>query len=160
MLPGSWGNMERLAQTAAHVLAGTTGPVPTLAPDAPVLAALELMAARDAGVVVVLDGERIAGIVTERDYARKVELAGQAARDTRLAAIMTTPVIAVPPSAALLDCARLLHEHRIHHLPVVEGGRLLGILSGHDVLEALVAAEARQLKELATERLLIDTGSY
>ena len=56
--------------------------------------------------------------------------------------------------------ARLLHEHRIHHLPVVEGGRLLGILSGHDVLEALVAAEARQLKELATERLLIDTGSY
>jgi CBS domain-containing protein len=131
-----------------------------VAPDDTVLHALRLMVERNIRAVLVLDGDRLAGILTEHDYAREVELKGRTARETRVREIMTADLVTVGPDDSIEQCNLLLHRHRIHHLPVVENGRVLGMLSAHDVLEELVVEEEEQIHGLETERLMIQTGNY
>jgi CBS domain-containing protein len=150
----------RLTGTAALVLGKTRTGVVSVGPEASVLEALEVMAARNVGAVVVLDGERLTGILSERDCARKVELAGRTARDTRVAEIMTREVVTVTLSTPIATCNTLMHDHRVRHLPVMEEGRVVGVLSSRDVLEEVVAEEEKQIHDLETERLMIDTGNY
>lgn len=152
--------MIKLPGTAAKVLAATRTGVIAVAPDDTVLRALEIMAERNIGAVVVLRGAQLAGIMSERDYARAVELKGRTARDTRVEEIMTQEVVTVAPVTPIGECNALMHKHRIRHLPVVEGGAVVGMLSSRDVLEEVIAEEEKQLETLATERLMIDTGSY
>jgi CBS domain-containing protein len=152
--------MIRLTGTAALVLARKDSGVIAVSPGDTVRTALELMAARNVGALVVLDDTRLVGIVSERDYARKVELAGRTAAETKVAEIMTEEVVLVTPDTPIGTCNALMHEHRVRHLPVMENGRVAGVLSSRDVLEEVVAEEAKQIQELETERLMIDTGSY
>jgi CBS domain-containing protein len=152
--------MIRLTGTAALVLARNDTGVVAVAHDDTVWSALEAMVAKNVGAVVVLDGTRVVGILSERDCARKVELAGRTARGTKVAEIMTVDVITVAPDTSIAECNALMHEHRIRHLPVLDQGRVVGVLSSRDVLEEVVAEEAKQIRELETERLMIDTGSY
>jgi CBS domain-containing protein len=107
----------------------------SVTPTTSVFDALQLMADREVGALVVLDGTRLAGIFSERDYARKVVLVGKASRDTAVADIMSTQVTCVRPAATVDDCMQLMTDKRIRHLPVLgDGDRVMGVISIGDVV--------------------------
>jgi CBS domain-containing protein len=138
----------------------STGVVAT-APDDTVLDALRAMAERDIGAVVVLDGGRLIGMLSERDCAREVVLAGRSAHDTKVSEIMTAEVVTINPGETVEDCgALLMARHHVRHLPVVDAGRVVGVISARDILEERVSEEGREIRDLETERLMIQTGSY
>lgn len=151
---------ERHLTRVQRVLARKSTGVIAVRPDDTVLEALKMMAAKNIGAVLVLDGERLAGILSERDCARKVELEGRTAATTRVREIMTGDVVTVPATATVEDCHALMRRHRIRHLPVVENGRLVGVLSSRDVLEEVIADEAKDIRDLETERRLVEEGLY
>jgi len=152
--------MPKPAGTARLILDTKRAAVDVVAPEDTVLHALRVMVERNIRAVLVLDGDRLAGIMTEHDYAREVELKGRTAGETRVREIMTANLVTVSPDASVVQCNLLLHNNRIHHLPVVEDGRVLGMISAHDVLEELVVEEEEQIHGLETERLMINTGNY
>jgi CBS domain-containing protein len=117
-------------------------------PKTPVFVALQLMADKDIGALVVMEGEQIMGIFTERDYARKIVLKGKASRNTPIAEIMTTPVVTVGPKQSVLECMALMARERIRYLPVVEQGRIAGIISIGDVLNAVIAEQDESLQRM------------
>ncbi len=123
----------------SELLKSRPGTLRIVRPEASVFEALGLLAEFEVGALVVMDGERMAGIVSERDYTRKVALAGRSSKDTRVAEIMTANVFVVSPSTRTRDCMALMREKRIRHLPVVEGGRVLGMLSIRDLLDDIIA---------------------
>jgi DNA-binding Lrp family transcriptional regulator/CBS domain-containing protein len=110
----------------------------SVSPDTCVFDALELMSDRGIGAVLVLDGERLAGVLSERDYARKVILHGKSSKETLVREIMTDRVFTVQPDALVDVCMRLMTDHHIRHLPVVDGDRLLGMISIGDVVNAII----------------------
>jgi CBS domain-containing protein len=152
--------MAMLAGTVRFILESKNSGTDAVAPDDTVLRALELMVERNVRALVVIEGDGLAGILTEHDYARGVELQGRTARETRVREIMTANVVTVGPDDSVEKCNLLMHRHRIHHLPVVGEGRVLGMVSAHDVLEEMVAEEEEQIQGLETERLMIRTGNY
>lgn len=121
---------------------GETLAVWTIQPYASVYDAIESMADRDVGALVVTDGDKPVGIITERDYARKGILRRRFALDTLVADIMRNPVVSVGPDAALTHCMQLMVDEGVRHLPVVEEGRLTGMVSMGDVLKWVLAEEA------------------
>ena len=114
-----------------------------------VFSALETMAEYNIGAVLVLDGDELSGIVTERDYARKIKLAALGSGDTPVANIMTTPVVTVVPTASVAECMDLMTDRRIRHLPVVDDdGRLVGIVSIGDIVKAMMAQQRDLIADL------------
>jgi CBS domain-containing protein len=113
-----------------------------------VLAALGIMAEHDIGAVLVLEGDEVAGILTERDYARKVVLAGRSSKDSPVRAVMTADVVCVPPSHTVADCMAVMTERRVRHLPVVEGGRLVGVVSIGDLVKATIDEQEFTINQL------------
>jgi len=107
-------------------------------PDASVLEALKLMADKNTGAVLVMNGDKVAGILSERDCIRKVELAGKTAQNTKVSEIMTSNVLYVEVSQSLEECMALMIDKNIRHLPVYEEGKLLGLISVRDVLKEVV----------------------
>ena len=135
--------------TTAHDILRYKGrTVHSVRPDDTVLAALGVMANRDIGAVLVLDGDEIVGILTERDYARKVALAGRASKDSPVSAIMTADVVCVPPSRTVEECMALMTERRCRHLPVVENGRLVGVVSIGDLVKATIDEQEFTINQL------------
>jgi CBS domain-containing protein len=110
----------------------------TVAPGDAVFKALQTMAAHNIGAVLVMEGGRLAGILSERDYARKVILLGKSSRDTLVRDIMTPRVVCVTPSWTAHECMALMTEQRVRHLPVMEGDALVGVVSIGDVVRAVV----------------------
>ena len=138
-----------------------TGGVVAVAPGDTVLDAVKLMAERDIGAVVVLDQGRLVGILSERDCARELALGSRNARDIKVAEVMTPDVVTIGPAETVGECgALLMTRHHVRHLPVVEGGRVLGVVSARDLLAEQVSEEVRQVSDLETERLMVNTGSY
>lgn len=119
--------------------------VVSVAEDAPVLEAIRLMAEHHIGAVLVMRGEELVGIASERDYARKVILQGRSSAGTPVAAIMSSPVTCVDPQASVASCMALMTERRIRHLPVVEEGRLAGIVSIGDLVKDVIADQEREI---------------
>ncbi len=117
-------------------------------PTDTVLEALGVMAEHDIGAVVVLDGDRVAGILTERDYARKVVLAGRSSKDASVRTIMTSDVVCVAGDRSLDDCMALMTERRVRHLPVVEGGRVVGLVSIGDLVKATIDEQEFTISQL------------
>ena len=117
-------------------------------PDDSVLAALGVMAEHDIGAVLVLDGDEVVGILTERDYARKVALVGRASKDSPVRSIMTADVVCVPPTGTVQDCMELMTERRVRHLPVVENGRLVGLVSIGDLVKATIDEQEFTISQL------------
>ena len=113
-----------------------------------VFSALETMAEHNIGAVLVLDGDELSGIVTERDYARKVKLQALGSNDTPVGQIMTTVVHTVVPSATVAECMQLMTDERVRHLPVVDDGRLVGIVSIGDVVKAMMAQQRDLIADL------------
>lgn len=111
--------------------------------------ALRLMAEKNCGAVLVLDRERLVGILSERDYARKVILKGKSSRDTPVEEIMSQSVVCVQPSHTINECMALMTEKRIRHLPVMnEGQQLLGVISIGDVIKAVIAEHELTIHDL------------
>jgi CBS domain-containing protein len=118
-------------------------------PEASVYEALTVMADRNVGAVLVTDeAGQLAGILSERDYARKVVLKGQTSRETPVRTIMTSEVLCVPSDTGIQDCMGLMTQRRIRHLPVIEQGRVVGIVSIGDVGKALIAEQGYHIEQL------------
>ena len=128
-------------------------PVHAAAPGDSVYQALQRMSEHGIGFLVVLDGGDLAGVVSERDYARKVVLRDRASKDTPVRDIMTTKVVTVTPDRTIPQCIALMHEHGIRHLPVVEGRKVIGVLSVRDLLRAVVEHHERCIRDLEVERM-------
>ena len=135
-------------ETAAQILARKGSQVWTIGPEASVYEAIELMDERGAGALLVLSGGRLVGMISERDYARKVILKGRSSRDTRVSEIMSTPATTVTPDDRAIDCLRLMTERRIRHLPVLDNGELAGVLSIGDLVNAVLSAQAAEMRSL------------
>jgi CBS domain-containing protein len=135
-------------KTVKHLLSAKGGEVYSTRPAAKVIDALKLMADRNVGALVVLDGMRLVGIFSERDYARKVILHGKSSADVLLQDVMTRDVITVPPSCTVEECMALVTSKRIRHLPVCEGEELVGVISIGDLVKEVIAQQAQTIKEL------------
>lgn len=132
----------------ADVLQGKGSAVFGIAPEDPVLEAIRLMAERHVGALLVLQGDELEGIVSERDYARKVVLLGRSSAETPVWQIMSTPVITVGRADSVHACLELMTRHRIRHLPVVDGAAVIGVLSIGDLVKAVIDAQRKQIEDL------------
>ena len=124
--------------TVGQMLESKGSEVYAIAPDAPVFDALEEMARHNVGALLVMEGESMVGILSERDYARKVILLGKSSRETSVRDIMTREVVTVPPEQTTDECLRLMTDKRFRHLPVVEGDRVVGVVSIGDVVKTKI----------------------
>ena len=135
-------------ESAAGILARKGSRVWSIGTDASVFEAVHLMDEVGAGALVVLHGGRLVGMISERDYARKVILKGRSSRDTPVSEIMSAPAITVGPAERVSDCLQLMTERRIRHLPVIEDGVILGVVSIGDLVNAVLAAQAAEMRHL------------
>lgn len=120
----------------------------SISPDDSVYLAIERMSGKGVGALVVLENGRLVGMVSERDYARKVILQGRSSRQTRVGDIMTTDVICVRPTSSVDECMALLTEKRIRHLPVLQGGKLTGIVSIGDLVKETLSEKDFTIRQL------------
>lgn len=134
--------------TVRELLAKKGSQVWSVSPDATVYDALLVMAERNVGAVLVLAGAELAGILSERDYARQVVLKGKASRDTPVREIMTTRLVCVSPERTIEECMALMTDRRIRHLPVLKGDTLLGLLSIGDVVKAVISEKEFLIEQL------------
>ena len=117
-------------------------------PETAVLEAIRAMAAHHVGALLVMQGETLRGIVSERDYARKVILLGRSSADTPVRDIMSSPVITVSPDTSVQTCMQLMTDKRVRHLPVVDAGRVVGMVSIGDLVKAVIAEQQQQIEQL------------
>ena len=135
-------------KSAKQLLAGKSLGVVSIGPDATVFEALQLMADKDVGALVVLDGPKLAGIFTERDYARKVILLGKSSKEMSVREIMTHRVLCVTPEQLTDECMAVMTEKRCRHLPVVEGKRVIGVLSIGDLVKEVISEQRETIVQL------------
>ena len=128
----------------------------SIAPDASVYSAIEAMAEKGIGALVVLEDGRLAGILSERDYTRKVILAGRSSRETLVGEIMSTGLVTVGPADTVGHCLWLMTEHRVRHLPVVADGEVVGVLSIGDLVKQVIAEQESTIDHLQS----YITGAY
>ena len=131
-----------------QLLDGKGRQVFAVAPGAAVLDAIRTMAERHVGALLVMEGEKLSGIVSERDYARKVILMGRSSADTPVRDIMTAAVITVQPETPVEKCMQIMTERRVRHLPVIENGRVVGMVSIGDLVKAVIAEQQQQIEQL------------
>jgi len=134
--------------TVRHVLQLKGNLVWTISPDASVFEALRVMAEKDVGALVVVHNGQIVGIISERDYARKIILLGKTSRDTPVSEIMTREVVTIHPDDTLDECMEAMSRHRVRHLPVIEGDEMVGIISIGDVVRTIIHDQREKIKEL------------
>ena len=139
-----------MSETMASILKTKGNAIWSIAPDATVYDAIALMATKGIGALLVLSGGRLEGIISERDYARKVILEGRSSKDTLVREIMTHPVVTVGPDDTVDICMQIVTERRIRHLPVVDGDNIVGIVSIGDLVRTTIAAQAETIDHLHT----------
>jgi CBS domain-containing protein len=135
-------------KTVRQLLQSKRFGVVSVRPDTSVFDALKLMAEKEIGAVLVLDGERLVGIVSERDYARKVVLQGKSSRDIPVSEIMTSKLICIDPDHSVEECMGLMTDKRIRHLPVLEHKKVVGIISIGDVVKEMLSEKEFVIKQL------------
>jgi CBS domain-containing protein len=135
-------------QTVGQLLEAKGTEVFSVAPGDSVLHAIEVMATRHVGALLVMDRQALIGIVSERDYARKVILKSRSSHDTPVSDIMTSPAVSVSPEDTVHHCMELMTEGRFRHLPVVEAGRVAGMLSIGDLVKAVMQEQSEHIQQL------------
>ncbi|MGI9336225.1 MAG: CBS domain-containing protein [Gammaproteobacteria bacterium] len=134
--------------TVKQLLEGKGQDVWSVSPDDTVFEAVQAMADKDVGALMVLSEGRVAGVVSERDYARRIALEGRASRDTKVADIMTTRVVYALPSQTVDECLALMTDKRIRHLPVMDGDQLIGVLSIGDLVKSIIDEQRHVIEQL------------
>lgn len=135
-------------RTVRQLLEGKSADVFSISPDAAVIDAIRMMAERRVGALLVMEGARLAGIISERDYARKVVLQGRSSKDTPVRDIMTAQVVTVVPSDSTDRCMELVTNSRIRHLPVLDGDQVVGVLSIGDLVKAVMEMQRQDIDQL------------
>jgi len=120
----------------------------TISPEASVFDAIKLMAEKNIASLLVLEGEKIVGIITERDYARKIALMARSSKETRVRDVMESEVLYVPPSRTSEQCMALMTENRVRHLPVMDGGKLIGLVSIGDLVKDVISDQKFIIQQL------------
>jgi CBS domain-containing protein len=139
-----------MAETIQQILRNKDGVIWSIAPDDTVYDAIAEMAERRVGALLVIENQALVGIISERDYARKVILQGLSSRDTKVRDIMTASPVTVTPEATVEDCMRVMTHHHVRHLPVLDRGRVLGVVSIGDMVNAIISDQAETIDHLHT----------
>jgi CBS domain-containing protein len=134
--------------TIRQLLREKGGQVWSIRPDTSVLDALEILAEHEVGALLVMEGELLRGIVSERDYTRKVERRGRSSADTRISEIMTPDPVCVSADDTIDQCMALMTARRIRHLPVLEDGKLAGLVSIGDIVKAVIARQENLIEQM------------
>ena len=139
-------------KTLKQMLAGKHRPLAVVAPNDSVFHALSLMAQHDVGALMVLDGEQLVGIFSERDYARKIILHGKSSRETTVREIMSPVEFTIHPEQTIDECMDLMTRKRLRYLPVMEGDHLLGVISIGDVVYGIITKQRRTIREYESSK--------
>jgi len=135
-------------KTVTQLLRGKGHEVLSVSPEASVFEALKVMAEKNVGALLVVEGERLVGVFSERDYARKVILKGKASKEIPVREIMTSHILYVRPEQTIEECMALMTDKRVRHLPVLEDERLVGVISIGDVVKAIIAEQDFMIEQL------------
>ncbi|MCB1629826.1 MAG: CBS domain-containing protein [Xanthomonadales bacterium] len=136
-------------QTVGQLLERKGNDIYSVSPDNTMFQAITEMAERGVGALLVMEGERMVGVISERDYARKVVLKGRASKETPVRDVMTATVISTDEQATVDRCMRLMTDHRIRHLPVLRGDQVVGMLSIGDLVKAIISDQQFQIEQLS-----------
>jgi CBS domain-containing protein len=134
--------------TARHLLDRKGRAIFSIGPSEPVLDAVRLMAEHHVGALLVMKADQLVGIVSERDYARKVILKGRSSADTPVSQIMSSPVVTVTLTSSVQDCMQLMTARHIRHLPVLDGGKVVGMVSIGDLVKAVMEEQKQTIEQL------------
>ena len=135
-------------KTLKQLIEGKNKKLAAVAPEQTVLRAIEIMAEVDVGALLVLDGKRLCGVFSERDYSRKIVLQGRTSRDTLVGDILSFPAITVQPGSPIHECMERMTTHRVRHLPVIENGKLAGIVSIGDLVNWVILSQRQAIAQL------------
>jgi CBS domain-containing protein len=136
--------------TISEILENKGNAAWTVTPDTIVFDAIELMAEKNVGALLVTEKSKLIGILSERDYTRKIALRGKSSKDTAVREILSGHVVYVSPDQTIEDCMRLMTEHRIRHLPVLDGDRIVGVVSIGDLVNWIISAQTNTISQLQT----------
>ena len=135
-------------RNVSQIMERKGGQVVSVTRSSPVLEAIRVMAEHHIGAVLVMEGDQLLGIASERDYARKVILQGRSSHDTPVAVIMSSPVVCVGPHDSIAECMSIMTEKHIRHLPVVEGERVIGVVSIGDLVKEMIEEQKQEISLL------------
>lgn len=136
--------------TISEILNSKGTHVWSISPEATVFDAIELMADKNIGALLVIEADKLVGILTERDYTRKVALKGKVSKQTAVREILSGDVIRVTPDHTVEECMRLMTDHRVRHLPVLDGNKILGVVSIGDLVNWIISAQTSTIQQLQT----------
>lgn len=145
-----------MEETIAAILRTKGGDIWSVGPDETVYDAIAMMADKGIGALLIISNGKLVGIFSERDYARKIILQGRSSKNTKVREIMTGSPVTVTRDHTVDECMRIITHHRVRHLPVMDGDRLLGVISIGDLVNAIIAAQAQTIDHLRT----YITGGY
>lgn len=153
--------MDKQIKTAKQLLdMKKQGGFFSISANGTVKAALEVLSEKNIGAVLVMDGTKLVGVFSERDYAREGELKGRTAGSTVVREVMTSSVVSVTPDRTVEECRRIMGERRIRHLPVLDGEKVIGVLSSKDILDEIIAEDEKLIHDLEIERAMTLSGNY
>ncbi len=138
----------KIPMPTSAVLAQKSSQVASISPDATVFEAITLMAEKNVGALPVIENGRLVGMVSERDYTRKVAIKGKLSKQTGVREIMTTEPTVATPTNTVEECMRLMTEKHIRHLPVMDGGKMVGLVSIGDLVKAIISVQAETIEQL------------
>ena len=140
--------MSELTTQIGAVLKRKSAEIWSTRPEATVYQAIEIMADKRVGALLVMDRDELVGIISERDYARKIILKGKSSKETPVAEIMTSQVISVSPRHTVGDCMHIITENRVRHLPVLESGKIVGMISIGDLVNWIITEQQETIRHL------------
>jgi CBS domain-containing protein len=138
------------AGTINEILSQKGAAVWTVQPDATVFEAIQMMADKNVGALLVIDKEKLLGIISERDYTRKVALKGKSSKETKVREILSPKVVHATPGHSVEQCMRMMTEHRVRHLPVLDGGKIAGVISIGDLVNWIISTQTTTISQLET----------